>query len=104
MGYNSTILILNDNLHEIENDPEFGKKIAQAIRAHNTGHDEPYITGQTTVLAVEHADTMQILAVGGNCGRVIGYSGYSSDDDVIIKGLNQDRLARKREAKKKGTN
>ena len=98
MGFNSTVLILNDNLHEIENDPEFGKKLARAIREHNTGHNEPHVTGQTTVLAVEHADTMQILAVGGNCGRVIGYSHWSGDDDVIIKELNRERLRR---AKKK---
>ncbi|MES2055789.1 MAG: hypothetical protein V4564_07625 [Pseudomonadota bacterium] len=62
MGFNSVVLILNDRLHEIENDPLFGKKVASAIRAH--GHDEPYITGQTTVVSVQHADTMQIVAVG----------------------------------------
>ncbi len=102
MGYNSTILILNDRLHEIENDPEFGKKVANAIRSHHYRDDrQPYITGQTTVIDVAHADVMQILAVGGNCGRVIGYSGWTSEDDDIIKGLNQDRLARAREAKKK---
>ncbi len=102
MGYNSTILILNDRLHEIENDPEFGKKVARAIREHFVADErKPYITGQTTVIDVCHADVMQILAVGGNCGRVIGYSGWTAKDDDIIKGLNQDRLARAREAKKK---
>ena len=102
MGYNSTILVLNDRLHEIEGDPEFGKKVANAIRSHHVRNDrQPYITGQTTVIDVQHADTMQVIAVGGNTGRVIGYSGWTAKDDEIIKGLNQDRLARAREAKKK---
>lgn len=105
MGFNSVVVILNDCLHEIESDPFFGKKVAQAIRAHG-GRPEhrPYITGQTQVLSVEHADTMQIVAIGGNTGRVIGYAHYRSTDDEIVKALNSQRRDRAKNADtQKGT-
>ena len=31
-----------------------------------------YVSGQTQVVSVEHADVTQVVAVGANCGRVIG--------------------------------
>lgn len=110
MGYNSVVVVLVDRLSEIERDPEFGKKLAAAIRYKSSfgsakrgecGYrlfaDEA--TGQTQVISVAHAGSMQIVAVGGNTGRVIGWSGWSADDDMIIKRLNDDRLRRRREAK-----
>lgn len=100
MGFNSVVVILNDCLHEIESDPEFGKKVAQAIRAHGARPEHrPYITGQTQVLSVEHADTMQIVAVGGNTGRVVGYAHHRSTDDEIAKSLERNRKDRAKKAK-----
>lgn len=31
MGYNTTVLVLNDSLGAIEEDPEFGKNLARTI-------------------------------------------------------------------------
>lgn len=98
MGFNSVLVILNDRLHYIENDPMFGKKVADAIRCH--GHGEPmYITGQTQVLSVHHSDTLAIIAVGGNTGRVIGYGHYGQDDGDLIKLLERERRYKVRRAK-----
>ena len=85
MGYNATVVVLLDRLDEIEKDPEFGKKLSAAIRykashRHAKRGDLGYqpcgdeATGQTQVVSVEHADYTQIVAVGGNCGRLLGYS------------------------------
>lgn len=32
MGYNTTVVVYNDALDQIANDPEFGKKLVAAIR------------------------------------------------------------------------
>lgn len=101
MGFNATVVVLNDRLDEIERDPEFGKKLARAIREHSfpEKYRRTYVTGQTQVVDVQHADTAQIIVVGANCGRVLGYGHWTQSDDNLIKNLNADRLRKKREAK-----
>jgi hypothetical protein len=105
MGFNATVVILVDQLSAIEAAPNFGKQLADAVRHKlNDPTDRygraPYVAGQTTVVEAHHADGMMIIAVGGNCGKVLGYGGgYRSDPDEMIKWLNDDRLRRKREAK-----
>ena len=104
MGFNTTVVVLNDCLHEIENDPEFGKKLAAAIRSFDHRPERmPYVTGQTQVIGCHHADGMMVFAVGGNTGREVGYGGgYRSTDDEIIKELDRQRKQRAKEAKRKG--
>lgn len=105
MGFNATVVVLVDRLGEIEKDPSFGERLAEAVRhklndPNNRHGREPYVTGQTQVIEAHHADSMVVVAVGGNCGQVLGYGGgYRSDPDEMIKWLNDDRLRRKREAK-----
>ena len=102
MGFNATVVVLLDQLDRIENDPYFGKQLADAIREKSSRphHDHRYVAGQTQVIEVHHADGMMIVAVGGNTGRVIGYGGgYRSTDDEMIKWLNRERLERQRAAK-----
>lgn len=72
MGWNSTVVILHDALHQIENDPEFGKKLGQAIRAGATGHDYGYgLASRAFIVASYHADQTLTIEVGGNTGRVV---------------------------------
>jgi hypothetical protein len=99
MGFNSVVVVLNDRLHEIERDPEFGKKVANAIRAYDVEGriPKPYITGQTQVVSVQHADVVQIVAVGANTARVLGYGHWRQSNDEIIKDLNSQRLRRAKE-------
>ena len=66
MGFNSTVLILNDRLSEIEKDPKFGQKLSDAVRSFD--YEDTYITGQTQVLSCQHASDTVIIGVGGNCG------------------------------------
>lgn len=63
MGYNATLVVLTDNLDQIEKDHSFGKKVADAIRNHP--NNSVWVTGQTQVISVDHADYYQIVAVGG---------------------------------------
>lgn len=99
MGFNAVLVVLNDRLAEIERDPEFGKKVAHAIRCHNDPRGAPYITGQTQVVSVDHADVLQVVAVGANCGRVIGHGHWRQTNDDLIKYLERERRENARRAK-----
>jgi hypothetical protein len=94
MGFNSAVLILNDMLHEIEADPNIGKIIAAGIRSAGTGIGRDYHPHQIGFVPTQHADTTQIIAVGGNTIRCIGYAhwerGYP-DEETILRHL-ADRM------------
>jgi hypothetical protein len=99
MGYNTPILVLNDRLNEIKDDPYFGPKLVHAIHSFQRGEPPPYLTGQTTVLNVAHADELQILAVGANTGRLIGRGHWTHgrmDDDALITHLYETMMERKK--------
>ena len=107
MGFNTTIVVLNDRLTEIEKDPEFGKKLVAAIMSFDPSRRDqmPYVTGQTKVIGCHHAGGLIAYVVGGNTGHMLGFGGgYQATDDQIIKELNRQRLerekTRKLEAKK----
>lgn len=79
MGLNTAALILNDALHTIRRDPEIGDKIDNGIAtAHRMGGDIAAHSANGThigaiqVLPSQHADYVQIVAVGGNCIRRLG--------------------------------
>jgi len=101
VGYNAAVVVLLDRLDEIERDQEFGKKLVAAIRHRASYGDrcrEPYVTGQTQVVSVAHADTLQVIAVGGNTGRLVGVGFRTQDDDELIRDLERERRRKKREA------
>ena len=101
MGYNAVLVVLNDCLDEIERDPEFGKKVAAAIRHHSINRPDraPYLTGRTQVVSVQHADIAQVVRVSANSGKVIGYGHWTQSDDELIKGLDRERRNRIKTAK-----
>lgn len=80
MGYNSTILVMNDALHAIGEDGEFGKKLKQAISSYPRVKD-PNISAVSkdgaihcnaaTVIDCQHADVTQVVTVGWNSGIVV---------------------------------
>lgn len=97
MGYNTTLVILNDSLNCIEEDANFGKKVANAIRA-VLGKGKPidicsgFHANAASVIETHHADEMKIIAVGGNCGEDLGYvGGYRATQLDMLKSL-ADRL------------
>lgn len=74
MGFNSTVLVLNDRLGEIERNPEeFVKEMLNTIcRIGCSDRTGDFYPGQSTVMSCAHADTVTVLAVGGNCSTVLG--------------------------------
>lgn len=100
MGFNATVVVLLDRLREIEKDPEFGRKLADAIR-YKVGNPQPggagyrygadEATGQTQVIEVHHADGIVAVAVGGNTGQVLGYCGrYDASPAEMVKTLRAE--------------
>jgi hypothetical protein len=78
MGFNTTVVVLNDALSYIEDDPNFGKKFVDAIlslsRSSNPSH--VYVSAGShcnaaAVIETHHADYNVYVKVGGNCGQVV---------------------------------
>ena len=78
MGYNTTVVVMNDALSSIERDPEFGKKLSRAISEAVHGKRVDVISGclcnAATVIETHHADQTAIVTVGGNYGTLQAYS------------------------------
>lgn len=79
MGYNATVVVVVDALDQIEKDPEFGKKLAAAIRdidllkIHGQNHADVSAGNHVNAASVvekHHADQTAIITVGGNLGMV----------------------------------
>jgi hypothetical protein len=96
MGLNTALIVRNDFLHEIKDDAEFGQKVYGAIVSNGRG---PYHGQSFDVLPSDHADNMQIVAIGGNIMRRLGYGGYwTATDEDILRNLADSmgfRLVRK---------
>ena len=87
MGYNTSMIVRNDSLHDIENDPNFGKSVADAIKQlspsrHPNGVDVAG-RGSATVIETHHADYTTVIAFGGNYASVVhdmcGYSHHKPE-------------------------
>jgi len=88
MGFNTTVVILNDSLGAIENDPSFGKNLAQAITqrsgdvpaySYRDGEVRGVHCNAATVIESHHADGTAIVAVGGNIGEKLDEVWYVGD-------------------------
>lgn len=77
MGWNTTVVVLNDALSSIENDPEFGAKLARAVRAAIERSKCPIDVSAgnhcnaALVVETHHADQEVTVLVGRNFGRVL---------------------------------
>jgi hypothetical protein len=79
MGFNTTVIVLNDALDQIEKDPNFGKNLSRAIMSlpikggsvdvHAGNH-----CNAAAVIESHHADYSALVLVGGNYGSVVGKS------------------------------
>jgi hypothetical protein len=94
MGYNTTIMILNDRLGEIQDDPEsFVNALVEAMaKAGTSGRVTPFFNG-CQVVAQEHANVVTVITVGGNTGRTLhrshngGLHTTPDQRDEILRGL-----------------
>lgn len=75
MGYNTTVVVLNDALDQIRDDPDFGRKLYEAILKVQRGKpvdvSAGYHVNAATVIETHHADQTAFVAVGGNYGVVL---------------------------------
>lgn len=86
MGYNTAIVVMNDALSVIKNDPKFGESLYNAVSQAHRGEsiDVPahtYRDGEVrgvycnaaTVVSVAHADEPQVMVIKYNSGYVAKY-------------------------------
>lgn len=102
MGFNTTVVILNDALHEIAKDPEFGRKLSDAVLRAISRQDCPVrfhagCSDAGSVIETHHADQDVLVSVGWNTGVVIDE--WDKDCLVTIKeialtlGVSKERAA-----------
>jgi len=96
MGYNTTLVIMNDALHQIKEDKDFGRKVYEAAlvidRQENRQRGVDISSGchcnAATVIEQHHADSTAVIAVGGNCATVLhttyGYRHHEEADQIHI--------------------
>ena len=97
MGYNTTIVVMNDAISQIEGDPLFGKKLAQAMReasgANGQRIDIPAGNHANAAHVVEchHADATAVITVGGNLGiaQVHAHGWRHHEKDTQVRLLEQ---------------
>lgn len=109
MGFNTTVLILNDAFGEIEKHPEefveklkpyvngAGSDLRRERREHEVGHgDVTFAVGNhgnaAAVIDVQHADATQVIMVGGNSATLLGeayYVGPHHTKEGVKAALNQ---------------
>lgn len=90
MGYNTTVVIMNDALEAIGKDPEFGKNLKQAVLRAVSAKECPVRVGSlghstaAKVIETHHADVDVLIRVGGNQGIVVENTTTETQDDAII--------------------
>ena len=112
MGWNTTVVVLNDALDQIKNDPEFGKKLASKISSIEVERHICERQGRTfygvdvsagnhcnaaTVIETHHADMNKVILVGGNMGEDLGtvwMDGHRLDPETNQPEPDELRLAR----------
>jgi hypothetical protein len=70
MGFNSTLFVLNDRLHDIAEYKNLGEQLRYILG----GCPRPgqKICDGMTVVECHHADYTAIIAAGGNCASLLG--------------------------------
>ncbi len=83
MGWNSTLVIANDYIHDISEDDQFGSKISKAISM--VHHGEPVrIDGSRAVLVETHHNSHIVpVMVGGNNGIKMPCSPVKPEADPL---------------------
>jgi hypothetical protein len=88
MGYNTAVVLLNDTMHEVESDPEFGRELAQHCRrAESAGGQFNHGPHGSKALPPAHSSTLQIVGVGGNTIRQLGFASLGADDLAVVKAM-----------------
>lgn len=87
MGFNTTVIVMNDAVDQIANDPDFGKKLAQAIMHLSVDRKPGDVSAgnhvnAATVIENHHADNTTLVAVGGNFATELLQTGRRRHHEV----------------------
>ena len=89
MGFNTTVIVRNDALGNIEEDPEFGKNLARAIMHLSVSQGRSVDVSSkghcnaASAIETHHADRYIASAIGGNTAIVLGDCGSWQVDDEV---------------------
>lgn len=94
MGWNTTVVVMNDSLDAIRQDSNFGERLYNAcLKAIDGGeHDvcanpdgtQSYHVNAATVIETHHADGTALVAVGGNMGINLGvFYAYGEEEKEV---------------------
>lgn len=93
MGYNTTLVVFNDALTDIEKDKDFGRKVSEAVQRVGKKQVEISCGCHITAAIVVESHTSEIflpILVGGNSAQVVGTYGVScSAEDPELDLLKQ---------------
>lgn len=102
MGFNTACIILNDQLHTLANREGVGRDIELSVltaeRRDRPHRGEVHYTPGFEALPSQHADTVQIVAVGGNMIRLLGHGHWRHEPEELLRALADQmgfRLTRK---------
>jgi hypothetical protein len=88
MGFNTACLILNDQLHSLAKMPDLGRNIELSVVTAERGHPErQHHTSGFKPLPSCHADTVQIVAVGGNRIFELGCGHWQDEPEALLRKL-----------------
>lgn len=92
MGYNTAVLVMDDALHAIKEDPKFGENLYYAVlesqrgkqvdipaRTYRDGEVQGIYCNAATVISSAHADDPQVMVIKYNSGYVAKYKGTLPD-------------------------
>lgn len=82
MGYNTALMILNDQLENIKDDPNFGRRIFDAIIEKTAEPNSKNFDSRYDLLQSQHADEDQLVVVGGN--MIQKFSDLSEKDAIFL--------------------
>lgn len=86
MGYNTTVVILNDALEDIAKDPRFGANLARAIRAVSFAPIGPIevhagsFMNAAIVVESHHSSEVRLVSIGHNTGEPVPPLDNTGDD------------------------
>lgn len=94
MGFNTSLMIRNDNMHSLKNDIHLGQRIYNAICKLNIPKGRLMYGdldfGQGEVISQAHADANQLIVVGGNRGQTMeDFSNNENSDWFVIHQMKQ---------------
>jgi hypothetical protein len=87
VGFDTTIIINNDMLSDIEKDTRFGAMVAHAIRALPGSNGPEPIGYGAYAIESHHMDGITVVAVGGRKGQVLGGCPYTDNVLEIIRNI-----------------